>query len=128
MLSSEISLLLEERNCFPREEILYFSRSPLSQGLHIQGKQILVSWRDLPLKREAEILLYVLFLSVSIHLTGNEYNSKVGNSSKLFLVPFWKGAYSKMEEFAPKGNKFFPFRVDPFRKGIDVQESKQEVT
>ena len=24
-------------------------------------------------------------------------------------------------------NKFFPFRVGPFQKGISVQESKQEV-
>ena len=25
-----------------------------------------------------------------------------------------KGVYSKREEFAPKGSKFFPFRADPF--------------
>ena len=28
--------------------------------------------------------------------------------------PFWKGVFSKSKEFAPKGSKFFPFRVDPF--------------
>ena len=25
----------------------------------------------------------------------------------------WKGVYSKRKEFAPKGSKFLPFRVDP---------------
>ena len=34
--------------------------------------------------------------------------------------------YSERKEFAPIGNKFFPFRVDPFQKGFDVQESKQK--
>ena len=28
------------------------------------------------------------------------------------LSSFWKGVYSKRKEFAPHGNKFFPFRVD----------------
>ena len=32
-------------------------------------------------------------------------------------TPFWKGVYSKRKEFAPKGSKFFPFRVEPFSKG-----------
>ena len=27
--------------------------------------------------------------------------------------PFWMGVYSKRKEFAPKGRKFFPFRIDP---------------
>ena len=30
------------------------------------------------------------------------------------LVPFWKGVYSKVKEFATTG---FPFRVDPFSWG-----------
>ena len=29
-------------------------------------------------------------------------------------APSEKGVYSKRKEFAPKGSKFFPFRVDPF--------------
>ena len=28
-----------------------------------------------------------------------------------------KRVYSKRKEFAPFGSKFFPFRVDPFKKG-----------
>ena len=36
--------------------------------------------------------------------------------SKLFCV-FWKGVYSKRKEFAPKGSKFFPFRIDPSQIG-----------
>ena len=31
--------------------------------------------------------------------------------------PFWKVVYSKRKEFAPKGSKFFPFRVDHFSEG-----------
>ena len=34
-----------------------------------------------------------------------------------FFFPFWKGVYSKRKEFAPKGSKFFPFRVEPFSEG-----------
>ena len=34
------------------------------------------------------------------------------------------GVYSLRKEFAPKGSKFFPFRVDPFSEGTDVQASK----
>ena len=51
-----------------------------------------------------------------------------GNSAKIILPPFWKGVYSKRKEFAPKGSKFFPFRVDPFQKESDMQEQKEEVT
>ena len=47
------------------------------------------------------------------------------------FVPLLKGVYSKREEFAPLGSKFFPFGVDFFRMGvtmISVKECKQEVT
>ena len=37
--------------------------------------------------------------------------------SKLFLLISEKGVYSKRKEFAPKGSKVFPFRVDPFSEG-----------
>ena len=30
------------------------------------------------------------------------------------LNPICKRVYSKRKEFAPRGSKFFPFRVDPF--------------
>ena len=32
-----------------------------------------------------------------------------------------------MERNATKGSSYFPFRVNPFSKGLHVQESKQEV-
>ena len=31
--------------------------------------------------------------------------------------PFWKRIYCKREEFAPKGSKFFLFRIDLFSEG-----------
>ena len=31
-----------------------------------------------------------------------------------------KGVNSKRKEFAPCGSKFFPFRVDPFSKGVEA--------
>ena len=36
------------------------------------------------------------------------------NPFKHVSAPFWKGVYSKKEEFAPRGSKFFPFRADHF--------------
>ena len=60
-----------------------------------------------------------------------QYIFRGGNSSKIvFLLPE-KGStlkgknllprvYSKRKEFAPLGSKFFPFRVDPFEKGVGV--------
>ena len=39
------------------------------------------------------------------------------NSFKIGFVPFWKGVYSKREEFADYVSKFFPFRVDHFSEG-----------
>ena len=35
--------------------------------------------------------------------------------------PFWKRVYSKRIEFAPKGSKFFPFRVDPFQMAFPLK-------
>ena len=45
----------------------------------------------------------------------------------IIFSPCAKGVYSKRKEFAPTGSKFFPFRVDPFQKGIGIHKSKQEV-
>ena len=39
-------------------------------------------------------------------------------TAKIVLPPFWKMVLSKKEEFAPKGSKFFPLRVDPFSEVI----------
>ena len=35
----------------------------------------------------------------------------------LYSNPLLKGVYSKRKEFAPKGSKFFPFRVDLISEG-----------
>ena len=61
-------------------------------------------------------------------LKGNRYTIKGGNSFKIVLPSLWKGVYSKREEFATMGSKFFPFRVDSFQNELGVQKSKQEVT
>ena len=34
--------------------------------------------------------------------------------------PLWNGVYFKRKEIAPLGSKFFPFRVDLFRKGANA--------
>ena len=56
----------------------------------------------------------------------NRYNFKGGGweatLSKLILPPSRKGVYSKRKEFAPIGSNFFPFKVDPFQKGLGAQE------
>ena len=57
----------------------------------------------------------------------NEYIFKGGNFVKIILYFLWKGVYSKRKEFAAIGSKFFPFRVDPFPKGISAGKSKQAV-
>ena len=43
------------------------------------------------------------------------------------FVPFLKGSILK-RTFAFKGSKFFAFRIYLFKKGLCVQEHKQEVT
>ena len=49
--------------------------------------------------------------------------------SELFLIPFWKGDYSKRNEFSPLGSQFFSFRVGPFFRTCCVySESEQKVT
>ena len=44
-------------------------------------------------------------------------NRQGGNFFKIVFVPFWKLVYSKREEFAPHGSRFFPFRIDLFSGG-----------
>ena len=43
------------------------------------------------------------------------------------FVSFRKGVYSIRKEFVPIGSKFFPYRVNPFQKGLGMQKNKQEV-
>ena len=35
----------------------------------------------------------------------------------LYTKHLLKRVFSKRKEFAPRGSKFFPFRVDPFSEG-----------
>ena len=35
-------------------------------------------------------------------------------------TPIWKVVCPKRKEFAPRGSKFFPFRVDPFSEGKKI--------
>ena len=42
--------------------------------------------------------------------------------------PLLKRGLIKKERICSLRSKFFSFRVDPFQKGLGVQESKQEVT
>ena len=48
----------------------------------------------------------------------------INKTVKIVLFHFWKGVYSKRKEFAPKGSKFFPFRVDLFLNAF-VQKSRK---
>ena len=45
---------------------------------------------------------------------GSACTFRGGNFVKIVLSPSWKGVFCKRKEFAPKGSKFFTFRVDPF--------------
>ena len=38
--------------------------------------------------------------------------------NKIHLPPFSKVVNPKRKEYAPKGSKFFSFRVDRFKKGV----------
>ena len=49
-------------------------------------------------------------LNLELVLGGRDTLSKK-TTVEIDITPFWKGIYSKREEF---GSKFFPFRVDPF--------------
>ena len=53
-----------------------------------------------------------------------DHTFKGSNSFKIVLRYFLKGVYFIRKEFAPKGVKFFPLRVDPFQKGL---KNKQEI-
>ena len=45
-------------------------------------------------------------------------NTLLGETTvKMFCLPSGKGIYSKRKEFAPRGSKFFHFRVEPFSEG-----------
>ena len=47
---------------------------------------------------------------------------------ELVLHPYWKGSTLKRKEFVPSGNKFFPFRVDPFSEGVWYAQNQPGVT
>ena len=67
---------------------------------------------------------------VKRHLSAHPYNLSKGIATLKGgkVNPFRKAVYSRMKEFVPSANIFFPFMVDPFQKWIRVKENKQEVT
>ena len=58
------------------------------------------------------------------------YTFTGGSFVKLNLLPFWKGKvlFSKERTCSQREKILSFFRVDPFQKGLGVQESKQKVT
>ena len=48
-----------------------------------------------------------------------------GNTDKLILYLFWKGVYSKKEEFAPLENNSSLLEKTPFHKEFGAQKSKE---
>ena len=67
-------------------------------------------------EKYSSLTSYVIFKLDCRRIVGN-----LGCTSAVNVV------YSRREEFAPLGSKFFPSRVDPFQ-GLLVQECKQKVT
>ena len=60
----------------------------------------------------------------SAYLRETDILSRETTLSELFLLLVCKRVYSKRKEYAPLGNKFFPFIVDPFLEGV-LCEGKQ---
>ena len=58
------------------------------------------------------------YLTVIRIFKGYGYTFKEDNFAKLFLTPFWKGAYTTSKELAPLGGKLLPFRVDSFSERV----------
>ena len=91
-----------------------------------------------------EVMLLTEMLSENVHLevlemAGNTFVQGTGlhvvdflpyftafTTSCLYfspISPFCKGVYSKRKELAPKGSKFFPFKVNPFSDSQGRQKS-----
>ena len=49
-----------------------------------------------------------------VSLRENDTPSGEATLSKTVYIPFSEGVYSIRKEFAPRGSKFFPYKVDPF--------------
>ena len=58
----------------------------------------------------------------------NGYTYTGGNSVKTFCLPSEKGSTQKGKNLLPLGANSFLLELTPIRNGVDVQESKQEVT
>ena len=76
------------------------------------------------LKKKSSAAVVTGVLSVK----GSRYTFRESNAVKITLPPFWKEIYFRRTVFALLGSKLFAFNVYSFSKGLDVQESKQEVT
>ena len=64
--------------------------------------------------RKRRATLRMVYLSESIK--GKRITFMRDNFDWIDFLPFWKGVYSKRKEFAPRGSKFFPIRVDLLSK------------
>ena len=88
-----------------KKKIIYnFKENGTSQGFEIWNKTK---------TSEACSWLYLSRLDILVRLH-KEYNLCVFLFAYLHIKPLLKGIYTKRKEFAPKGSKFFPSRVDPF--------------
>ena len=65
-------------------------------------------------------ILYPFHNPLVSNLRGMDTHSREA-TVKMVIVPYWKGIFSKWKEFAPRGSKFLPFRVDTFSEGRNAQ-------
>ena len=64
------------------------------------------------------ILCRLGFLNLHFKLSGVDTVSREVILSKVLLLPSEKGSTLKGKNLLPPGNKFFPFRVDPFSEEV----------
>ena len=57
----------------------------------------------------------------ALRVKGIDTLSRETTFVKIIFVLFCKGIYSIRKEFASCRSKFFPFRVEPFQKGLNSQ-------
>ena len=119
----ERGLLLVGRVCSSWEQILSLCsrslfRSETKQSFDWVASPEIVS---IPLSLRS-VNLETLHISITMEalfiLRGMD-TFRRGNSVESVLSLFRKVIYSKRKEFAPMGNKFFSFRVDPFSGGAN---------
>ena len=66
--------------------------------------------------------------SCFVFIQRNGYTFRGDNFVKIVLPPSEKGSTLKGKNLLPQGNKFFPFRVDPFSEEHLCTRKQMEVT